>query len=729
MVAGSVSMRRRRDGWASTAPTWSGGAIVVVSLVVALGTARAAEPTAPLLEKTAEPASPTEVAAPNAPTSEATGDTPRPDETVEVTDRVLPRSPTIVEPRGTLTLDDALRGAAGFSLFRRQSSLVAHPTTQGASLRGVVPGGTSRTLVLVDGVPVNDPFGGWIYWSRVPAGVIDRVSLAPGGHVGPFGSPGLGGVVEIDTLKPDATDAQVVAEGGNLGTVRVAGRGSVHDGDKGASLAVEHFQFDGYPIVPAYQRGAIDIPADSEHTVLQARGEITTNEVLHLRLGGVLFDEHRGNGTPLTHNATRSAAFNARLTYDLPGGGNAWLLGFADVQRFESTFSSQAEDRQSETPALDQYDVPSTMTGVAGGVDRKVGMHMLRAGGDLRWLGGETNEDFFYSDGRFTRRRKAGGNQLIGGVFLNDDLHPIDPLTVSLGTRIDVLDTLDTSARVHDLETGQTLDERTDGARTSVDVDPALAVRWLASRSLLLEGGVYRNVRAPTLNELVRPFRVRNDITAANPDLDVEHLWGGDVAVAFEHDLVQARLGGYWNEIQNLVTNVTIGRGPGTVDACGFVPAGGRCIQRMNIDDVRVRGVEIDLGVTPHPFFHASFGYLLSDATILKANVAPSLVGNRPPQIPLSQLTAVAELKHPRFVDVRAGVRWIGNQFEDDQNTLVLGDYAVVDLLFARRVGPAELFLGIENAFDRIYQVGKTADGLVTIGAPLLVHGGVRAAF
>ena len=653
-------------------------------------------------------------------------DVPAPDETVEVTDRVLPRAPTLVEPRGTLTLDDALSGAAGFSLFRRQSSLVAHPTTQGASLRGVVPGGTSRTLVLVDGVPVNDPFGGWIYWSRFPLGVIDRVALAPGGHVGPFGSPGLGGVIEIDTRAPDATDAELVAEGGNLGTVRVGGRGSVRagDGSMGASLAVEHFQTDGYPIVPAYQRGSIDIPADSEHTVLQARGELDPTEDLHVRLGGVLLDEHRGNGTPLTHNATRSAAFNARLVYE-----DFWLLGFADVQRFESTFSSQASDRDSETPALDQYAVPSTMAGFAGAWERTAGMHLLRAGGDLRWLDGETNEDFLYRDGHFTRRRKAGGNQLIGGIFLSDQLHPIDPLTVMLGTRVDVLDTLDTTARVHDLETGQVLDERRDGSRTSVDVDLALAVRWLATRGLLVEGGVYRNVRAPTLNELVRPFRVRNDITAANPGLDVEHLWGGDVAVAFEHDLVETRLGAYWNSIQNLVTNVTVGRGPGTVDACGFVPAGGRCLQRMNLDDVRVRGVELEFSVRPHPRFQASFGYLLSDATILKADAAPSLVGNRPPQIPLNQITAVGEFHHPRWLDVRAGVRWIGNQFEDDRNDLVLGDYAVVDLSFARTFGPAELFIAFENALDRTYQVGKTGDGLTTIGAPLLVHGGVRATF
>jgi len=71
-----------------------------------------------------------------------------------------------------LTIDDLLRGEAGFTLFRRTSSLVSNPTSQGISLRGVGASGASRALVLRDGVPLNDPFGGWVYWSRVaPASV------------------------------------------------------------------------------------------------------------------------------------------------------------------------------------------------------------------------------------------------------------------------------------------------------------------------------------------------------------------------------------------------------------------------------------------------------------------------------------------------------------------------------------------------------------------------------
>ena len=56
------------------------------------------------------------------------------------------------------------------------NSHIAQPTTQGVSLRGIGPSGQSRTLVLLDGVPFNDPFGGWVYWTRVPLMAVDQIA-------------------------------------------------------------------------------------------------------------------------------------------------------------------------------------------------------------------------------------------------------------------------------------------------------------------------------------------------------------------------------------------------------------------------------------------------------------------------------------------------------------------------------------------------------------------------
>ncbi|MGH7412347.1 MAG: TonB-dependent receptor, partial [Candidatus Methylomirabilis sp.] len=117
------------------------------------------------------------------------------------------------------TVDDLLRQVPGFSLFRRSGSLVTHPTTQGVSLRGIGPSGVSRTLVLLDGVPLNDPFGGWVYWSKVPLESIERIEVVRGGGSGVYGNYALGGVINIVTRRPEAWVVQAKLDLGTRDTV------------------------------------------------------------------------------------------------------------------------------------------------------------------------------------------------------------------------------------------------------------------------------------------------------------------------------------------------------------------------------------------------------------------------------------------------------------------------------------------------------------------------------
>src|SRR5258708_31073793 len=96
-----------------------------------------------------------------------------------------------IEPRALGTherLDDALATAPGFSLYRRTSSLGANPTTQGVSLRGIAGSGASRALVTLDGVPQNDPFGGWVIWAGLPAEAGRDAPRVAGAGAGPHGA-------------------------------------------------------------------------------------------------------------------------------------------------------------------------------------------------------------------------------------------------------------------------------------------------------------------------------------------------------------------------------------------------------------------------------------------------------------------------------------------------------------------------------------------------------------
>lgn len=630
------------------------------------------------------------------------------------------------------TVDDLLRQIPGFSLFRRSSSLVTHPTAQGVSLRGVGPSGVSRTLVLLDGIPLNDPFGGWVYWSKVPMESIERIEVVRGGGSGVWGNYALGGVINIITERPQKRTLKFDGEGGTRGTVNLDLFASDLIGPVGLAVEGNYFNTEGYKIIREDQRGAIDINADSEHKTFNGKLEYALSPNTTLSLYGSFFTEGRGNGTPFTNNATDAGYIGGGANVKTPGGSDWKLAVFSHLQTFKSTFSSPAPDRNSETPALDQFDVPSTAVGTILQWSKQIHQsHLLLAGTDLRWIEGETNEDFRFVSGQFTRRRKAGGEQQLAGVFLQDIFTPTPRWQVVIGGRLDLWRSFDAARIERDLQTGAITLDQTFADRTRLAVSPRVGVHYQAADRLSLRSSFYQAFRAPTINELFRPFRVRNDITEANAGLDPERLIGGEAGVDyFIAKNLLGRLTGFWNEVEDPIANVTIGTGPGTIPPCGFVPAGGVCRQRQNLDRTRIRGIEFELEYRPHTYWTVSGSYLFNETEVLSAPNQPALEGKRIAQVPKHQFTVKLSFTHPALLNVSVQGRFVGDQFEDDLNTLKLGDFFVVDLFLSRQIMKGwEAFLAVENLFDRTYEVGKTADGIVTIGAPVLVHGGIQARF
>jgi outer membrane receptor protein involved in Fe transport len=636
------------------------------------------------------------------------------------------------------TVDDLLRQVPGFSLFRRSSSLVTHPTAQGVSLRGIGPSGVSRTLVLLDGVPLNDPFGGWVYWSKVPLESIERIEVTRGGGSGVYGNYALSGVINIVTKRPEARVAQAKLDLGTLNTVDADLLASHVTGPWGVSLEGNFFRTDGYKIVREDQRGKIDIDADTSHETFNGRIEYTPSLASSLFLTGSFFHEDRGNGTPLQSNSTEAGYIGTGGRLKTADGSDWQLTLFSHLQTFNSTFSSAAPDRNSETPALNQFDVPSTDLGGNLQWSKQIYQtHLLTAGTDLRWIDGETNEDFTFSAALqdFTRRRKAGGEQFLAGAYLQDIFTPAPGWQVTIAGRLDFWQSFDASRVEKNKQTGAITRNTPFSDRDELAFSPKVALLYHATDQISLRGSFYQGFRAPTINELFRPFRVRNDITEANENLKPERLIGGEVGMdyALTKQLL-GRLTTFWNEVEDPVANVTKGTGPGTISPCGFVPAGGVCRQRQNLGRTQIRGIEAELEYRPTPIWAVSGSYLFNDTEVLSAPNQPELEGKRIAQVPKHQFTLKVSYTNPALVNVSVQGRYVGDQFEDDLNSLKLGDYFVVDLMLWRpipipKVSAGELFLGVENLFDRTYEVGKTTDGVVTIGAPLLVHGGIRVRF
>lgn len=636
-----------------------------------------------------------------------------------------------LERSAARTLDDALRRIPGFSLFRRLGSGAAHPTTQGVSLRGIGASGTSRALVLVDGVPVNDPFGGWIYWSRMPSETIERVEVLRGSGASLWGNYAMGGVVAVVTRAFDRNAGAITTEGGERGGVRTAGWMSRRFGDTSVLADARWMRSGEYPLVSPQTRGPIDVPGGSVHETggLSVQHRLSADTRLRATARG--FHEHRDNGTPYTRNETTSGFFRTGVEMDTPSSGTVAADVFGSLQTFESTFSAVAPDRASETPASNQYDVPSASAGGSLVWSREaMERHHLVGGIDALWVKGKSQELARFLDGDFTRRRDGGASQAMAGIFVEDIFEATSRLDVTSALRLDYWQSYDGYRREDALDTGGQITDRSLSGRSETLLSPRLGLAYALLDSLTLRSAVYRGFRAPTVNEQVRPFRVRNDVTEANEGLDAEKLLGVDAG--FDHRLGRWRWSGtlFWNEIEDPVFNVTVGQGGGVVEPCGFVPAGGVCRQRRNLGSTRILGIETETGVDLGRGFLATIAYLWSDGEIHSARDEPALVGNRIPQVPRHQGTIGFDYDEGGPWRASLQLRVVGEQFEDDANTRKLDRFVALDAYVGRDLGRGfEVFLAAENLFDETIQTGRSADGVVSIAAPRLVRAGLRYTF
>ncbi|MES1168690.1 MAG: TonB-dependent receptor, partial [Oleiharenicola lentus] len=351
-----------------------------------------------------------------------------------------------------------LRAVPGFSLFRRSDSFSANPTAQGVSLRGLGPSGASRSLVLLDGVPLNDPFGGWVAWTKVPRESLAGAELVRGGGATAWGNAALGGIVQLLTETPDTMHGRLAASYGAFATHSVELAVSQPVGGGTVQLLGRDFATDGFPLVAPEDRGSIDLPASSKHRWLEGRWRQSFGPDLAATVTARTYTEDRNNGTPYQENDSRenfaAVALDARA-----GQAFAWnAVAYAQDQRFSSTFSSVNATRTAETPASDQYAVPATALGAAWtGVWSGAGDARTSAGLDYRRVRGETREYFTFAAGAFTRQRVAGGTQDVTGIFALHERPLAENLRATIGGRLDYWREQDGHRRETDRATGNIL--------------------------------------------------------------------------------------------------------------------------------------------------------------------------------------------------------------------------------------------------------------------------------
>jgi outer membrane cobalamin receptor len=614
------------------------------------------------------------------------------------------------------TFDDLLRQAPGFSIFRRSSSVVANPTTQGVSLRGAGASGASRTLVLSDGLPLNDAFGGWVYWDRVPRAAVDRIELVRGGSSDLYGSDALSGVINVISRLPSQRVINAEAAYGNRDTADTTFFASDKWNNFSASVAGEALRTDGYFLIAPEIRGTADDLAASKHRALTLRLQNDWNATDSVFLRGSLFDEDRRNGTKAQTNDTASESLVAGGRFRTAEGSDWNLTLFANQQRYHQTFSAVAANRNSEALNRLQF-VPSRDVGASFNWSRvSFEKHLLVAGIDVRGVRGVSDETAIASN-RATTFSSSGGRQRRAGFFIQD-LFSISPRwQLSVNARYDNWRDSSAASVSRNLTTGA-ITPRFFPTRSLDAFSPRLALIFRPTEQFSLRASAYRAFRAPTLNELYRGFRVGDTLTNANASLVAERLTGGETGITWTpNSRVNTRVTGYWTEIINPISNFTLSVTPALITR-----------ERRNLGRTRSRGVEAEADFNVSTYWRISAGYLFADAIVRRAPQDVTLEGLWIPQVPRHQFTLQTVYSNPRYLTAAMQFRASGKQFDDDQNRLPLGGFAVFDVTVARPlVRYVEAFVAVQNLFDKRYAVGRTP--LETLGMPGMVRGGLRFRF
>lgn len=639
--------------------------------------------------------------------------------------------------------DDVLRKLPAFSLFRRTSSLAAHPTAQGVSLRGIGPSGVSRTLVLVDGVPFNDPFGGWVYWSRIPLEHADRVEVVDGASSSLYGNYAMGGVVNIVSAPAAPRTFTLKAQYGNLNSRHLEALGSHVRGRLGLTVDTGVFQTDGYsPVVehnPAgvAERGRVDNNVALETARINGRLNLRASDRLRGVVRAGYFREDRNNGKHSTftddaeENGTRWTSASAGLTMRVSERSDveaSFSLGAGTLRSNFLAVPATTPPRNIGRMTLNQRVPTTSNTGMVQWRTFVGARHAVTVGGDWRWVDGDSEEDALdaVTGTTVTLRRISGGTQRGLGAFVQHIFSATSALTITSGLRMDgwrnykAHNLEHTAAGVPTANHNPALPSRRDAV-----LSPRVAAIYRVTDRVSVWGNIGTGFRAPTLNELYRQFRVGTVLTLANNQLGPERLRGGELGIQVTPLRALAwRTTWFDNHITEPVSNVTLSAAGANVTQ-----------QRQNLGATRVSGIQTSAEYRAGSSWRFAGAYIHQRARITDNPANPALVGKLLPQVPRHRGSLQVSFTDPRWFTASVEVLAMGRQFDDDLNTRAvpgiteagLPKYAVVSASLARAITRRlDAFVGVQNLFDREYFVGTFP---TTIGSPRLVSGGVRVRF
>ena len=615
----------------------------------------------------------------------------------------------------SVTMDGQLRQLPGVELFRRSSSLVANPTSQGISLRGLGSTSASRTLVTEDDVPLNDALGGWIHWEEQPELSVDRIEVMRGGASDLYGSSAIGGVINVLPVRPVSNLAEVRSSYGGLGTYDTSGLLETKFGAWGLLAAGGAIGTDGFIQEAPYQRG----PVDTASNMHGQNGLIDAEHVrgpLRLFARGSGFNEARANGTPFQQNGTRLWRYATGADWEGPRNATAVLRLYGSTEHYRQTFSSISNAptpayptcsyRCGETPTRFTL-APDNELGAVARWNQPIGTEFLVIGGaDVH-------------DVRVWDREQSLGP---AGVLTNLHDHQRDAAgyaeamwthhtwTATASSRLDWFQNYDTHLVIWN---GSAWVPSPVQPPTSYETlfDPRIGISRKLGNHWALSASGFRAFRAPTPSELYRSTQVGNKLTLPNPALLSERATGWETGVASQWRWGTVRTSYFDTQVNRPIVAVTTNPNSSPI-----------LLLRENLGQIESRGVGIDFELAPQPWLAVDGGYQYAHAVVSRGTQD---LGNWIPEVARNMGSLNVRAFRPRLGTLTVQGRMSGIQYDDDANMFLLHSFFRLDAYGSHEFGShLEVFAAGENLLDRSIEVSKTPT--TTLATPRVARAGLQ---
>lgn len=612
------------------------------------------------------------------------------------------------------TIDDVLRRVPSVDLPLAGTN-EQHPTDTIVSMRGL---SGIRALVLLDGVPLHDPFFGYVQWSEVPLETVDRVEVVRGGGATLWGNYALGGVINILTKPIDRTELVAEAAGGSRGTYRSDGHAAYAGNGFGLGLDAGVSHTDGYLEQAPAGRGPISTPTSFTAHTLAVSGDAQLTPDLSARARVSFYDNDHDFLTRLNTNRQVNWRYTGSLSWKPVAGGSLDLSVFHTDSRFttNNTFNpdgfdvTQAEFVQNTHRTRDHDEGASLIwTQTFAGVLRS-----LSVGADYHGVHGRDAAEIFDETETYLRTDVGAGDQRFLGAFTQVELRPVQRLQVLF------------SLRYQDFYSYNGVDDTPGGlgagvpSRHDSDVDPRLSLRYELPHGFALRGAGYRAFRAPTLDNLYRSASVPGYILNSNAALVPETLNGGEVGFDFNRGPVRFQATAYDSYVSDLLTYRAI---PADALPAGFTQ-GARLI---NAGSARSRGVEAELDWRVSPTLEGTLAYTYADSVVTSNPEDPASVGVQQSGIPEHRASAGLDWTVAHGVKLSPRLRYVARTIGDADGVFHTDPHFIVDVaVTAPLTRNLDGFVQVENLFDRRYIA--TNDGFTSAlyGRPLTAVAGVR---